>query len=80
MVKTGKKWNPKEVVQHVQGRYMDIIGQVQRGRAVFGFGDIWKAWGKATLPERSQMVTSFVHEQEEETRRTSAAYDVLPAP
>ena len=44
---------------------MDIIGTAQSGRAGFGLGDSWKA-GKATLLERRQMGTSFVHEQEEE--------------
>ena len=46
---------------------------MQTDRAGFGLGDSWKAWGKATLLERRQMVTSFVHEQEEETRRAAAA-------
>ena len=40
MVKTGKKWNPREAVQHAQGaiQYRDIIEQVQSGRAGFGLG------------------------------------------
>ena len=48
------------MVQHAQGalQHRDIIGQVQSGRAGFGLGDGWKAWGKATLPERRQMVSS----------------------
>ena len=47
-VKTGKKWNPKEVVQHAQGtlQHRDIIGQVQSGRARFELGDSWKSWGR----------------------------------
>ena len=69
-VKTRKKWNPQEVVQHAQGtlQHRDIIGQVQSGRAGFGLGDSWKAWGKATLLERRQMPTSFVCRKEEDTR------------
>ena len=61
--------------QHAQGalQQRDIIGQVQSGRAEFGLGDSWKVWDKATVPERRQMVTSFVREQEEETKRAAAA-------
>ena len=64
-VKTGKKWNPREVVQHAQGtlQHRDIIGQVQSGRVGFGFGDGGKAWGEAILPERRQMVTRAVTSQ-----------------
>ena len=70
-----KKWNPREAVPHAQGalQHTDIIGQVQRGRPGLGLGNSWKTWGKSTLPERRQMVTSFVHEQEEETRRAASA-------
>ena len=49
-----------------------IIGQIQSGRAGFGLGDSWKAWGKATLTERRQMkrrrmVSSSVRKQEKES-------------
>ena len=68
-VKTVKKCNAREAVQHAQGalQQRDTIGQVQSGRAGFGLGDSWTAWGKATLPERRQMVSSFVRDQEEGT-------------
>ena len=48
-------------------QHRDINGQVQSGRVGFGLGDSWKAWGKATLLERRQLVTSFGREEEEET-------------
>ena len=68
-MKTEKEWNPREAVQHPHAlQHRDIIGQVQSGRKGFGLGDSWKALVKALLPERRQMVTSFDHEQEEETR------------
>ena len=58
-VKTGKKWNPRETVQHAQGtvQHRDIIGQIQSWRAGFRLGDSWKAWGNATLLERRQVAT-----------------------
>ena len=59
------------MVQHAQGALeeRDILGQVKKsGRTGFGLGDSGKAWGNAELLERSQMATSFVRQQEEETR------------
>ena len=37
-VNTGRKWNPREAVQHAQGalQHRDIIGQIQSGIAGFG--------------------------------------------
>ena len=76
MVKTGKKWNPQEAVQHAQGtlHHRDIIGQVQSGRAGFGLGDSWKA--KLRIHYWRAGRTSFVREQEEETRGAAAASQV----
>ena len=48
-MKTAKKLSPRKAVQHAEGavQHRDIIGQVQSGRAGFGLGECWKAWGKA---------------------------------
>ena len=51
-----------------KAHYSIRISLVQSGRTEFRLGESWKALGKAKLHERSQVVTSFVHEQEEETR------------
>ena len=47
-VKTGRRGNPREVVQRAQGalQHRDIIGKSQSGRAGFGLGYSWKASGK----------------------------------
>ena len=75
MLKIGKKWNPRETVKHAQDilQHRHITGQVHSGRAGFGSGDSWRAWGKATFLERSQMVTSLVRKQEDKTRRVAVA-------
>ena len=45
---------------------------------LFGLGDSWKAWGKATFLKMRQMVTSLVHnkrkldEQQQLVRQTKS--------
>ena len=75
-VKTGKKWNPLEAVQHAQVaqlQHRDVIGRYRVDKQGSGLADCWKAWGKATLLECRRMDSSFVHQQEEETRQAAAA-------
>ena len=43
-VTTGKWWNPREAFGTLDGHRMKEQG--------LGLADRWKAWGKATLPDR----------------------------
>uniref|UniRef100_A0A3B1K6T8 Reverse transcriptase domain-containing protein n=1 Tax=Astyanax mexicanus TaxID=7994 RepID=A0A3B1K6T8_ASTMX len=75
VTRSGRKWNAREATQAARRalEHRDVVGQVQNGRAGLGLGDSWKAFGKATSPEKRHMVTGFIREQEEEARRAKAA-------
>ncbi|XP_076879265.1 uncharacterized protein LOC143527830 [Brachyhypopomus gauderio] len=75
VTRTGRKWSSQEATQAAKRalEHRDVVGQVQNGRAGLGSGDTWRAFSKATSPERRRMVTGFIREQEEEVRRAKAA-------
>ncbi|XP_078665283.1 uncharacterized protein LOC144907786 [Branchiostoma floridae x Branchiostoma belcheri] len=72
--KTGRKWNPEEVINQAISRlkHRDIVGAVQRGRTGLGWGERTQRWERATQTERKQLVVEEVKRMEEEGRKVCA--------
>ena len=67
VVKTRRKWNPREPAQRTQRalEHRYVVGQVQKVRTGLGSGDMWNSWAKATVLERRKMVISNIRQQGE---------------
>ncbi|KAI8522085.1 hypothetical protein Bbelb_018390 [Branchiostoma belcheri] len=72
--KTGRKWNPEEVINQAISRlkHRDIVGAVQRGRTGLGWRERTQRWERATQTERKQLVVEEVKRMEEEGMKVCA--------
>nr|XP_061825268.1 uncharacterized protein LOC133612115 [Nerophis lumbriciformis] len=65
----GRKWNATQTVDQaiVRLKHQEMVGQIQSGRAGFGWVTASKMWSKASRKERKDLVISEVVKMEEES-------------
>ena len=73
-VRTGRKWNAMQTVDQaiIRLKHQEMVGQLQSGRAGFGWGTPVMMWSKASKKERKDLVISEVVKMEEESYKIKA--------